>query len=103
MFSDVSHYMEMCGIFLYTLNKFLYKSKYSRFAVNRNQDKILLVYFLTQAVRTHLDWRIMTSYLCHLSLNSCGLQRCDSFLSRCRTVKVNKTIAYKHSRTNKQG
>lgn len=39
------------------------------------------------------------SYLCHLRLHTGGLQRGNSLLCCCRTVKVHKTITYRHSRT----
>lgn len=35
------------------------------------------------------------SYLCHLSLHPASLQRCHGLLSRGRTVKVDKAVAYR--------
>lgn len=40
------------------------------------------------------------SYLCHLSLNSAGLQSADGFLSSSRAVKVHKAIAWEKDKHN---
>lgn len=40
------------------------------------------------------------SYLCHLSLNSAGLQSADGFLSSSRAVKVHKAIPWEKDNHN---
>lgn len=57
---------------------------------------------LTSHDGSHCRWQQeqVCSYLCHLSLNSAGLQSADGFLSSSRVVKVHEAIAWEKDKHN---